>query len=105
MEEPSRLMELLERGVNAVEHLANDPVIEIEAGPPVCPACGVFNPEIVIREKEGRGKIFEFVLEARCLSCGQKFYGIPETWRMFSTRSEVENEINERKGGNVKQRS
>jgi NMD protein affecting ribosome stability and mRNA decay len=95
-----RVTELLERIAVGVEHLAEDPVVEIEAGPPVCPHCGRFNPEISVREVEAQGPIFEYVLVAHCNNCGQKFYAVPQTWVMFTRREEVEAEMNERRGNN-----
>jgi hypothetical protein len=93
-----RYEELLERCAVALEHLAKDPVVEIEAGPPVCPACGLFNPEISVQEKAAHGPIFEYMLQATCISCGQRFYAVPEVWRMFLRREEVELEMQERRG-------
>jgi hypothetical protein len=93
-----RAMELLERIAVGVEHLAEDPVVEIEAGPPVCPACGRFNPEISVREQESHGPMFEFVLVAHCTHCTQKFYAVPTAWRNYVRREEVEAEMMERRG-------
>jgi hypothetical protein len=97
-----RAEELLERIAVGVEQLAKDPVVEIEAGPPVCPACGFFNPVISVRESEAQGPIFEYVLQAICNNCGTRFYALPMAWHMFVHRGEVEAEIQERRGnGNV----
>jgi hypothetical protein len=90
--------ELAERGVKALEALAKDPIVEIEAGPPICPACGYFNPVVSVSESNTQGAIFEFVLLATCTHCGVKFYAVPETWRMYLRREEVEMEMQERRG-------
>jgi len=92
-----RLEELVERGVSALETLAKDPVVEIEAGPPVCPACGVFNPEISVRERDGSGPMFEYLIRAGCNSCGQSFYALPQVWQTFMRREEVEAELLQRR--------
>lgn len=93
-----RLEELVERGVQALEALAKDPVVEIEAGPPVCPACGVFNPEISINETNSKGPLFEYVLIPVCNSCNTRFYAVPQTWHMFMRREEVQAQMEERRG-------
>lgn len=94
----SKLEGLVERGVQALEALAKDPVIEIEAGPPVCPACGVFNPTISTDDQKGSGPMFEFLIQASCNSCGQRFYALPQVWQMFLRREEVEAELQQRRG-------
>jgi hypothetical protein len=91
-----RIEELAVRAVEAIERLAADPIVEIEAGPPVCPACGRFNPEITVRERNSSGPIFGFILEAVCNSCGVKFYAVPETWHMYLRREELALEMQER---------
>jgi hypothetical protein len=93
-----RVEELLVRGVEAMEALAKDPVIEIEAGPPVCPACGLFNPTVSIAEKASSGPLFEFVLLATCNSCGNRIYAVPQVWQMFTHRDEVRAHLEERRG-------
>jgi hypothetical protein len=91
------LHNFIERGVVALERMAEDPVVEMEAGPPVCPHCSAFNPEIAVREEEARGPISGYIVNARCLSCGQEFYAVPHTWRMFTQRAEVEEEMEARR--------
>lgn len=95
--ENNRLEELLERIANGVERLAEDPVVEIETGPPVCPACGRFNPVISVRENEAQGPISEYLLHCSCNSCGQRFYALPVMWQMFNTRQEIEAALQERR--------
>jgi hypothetical protein len=89
--------ELLERAVSALERLAQDPIVEIEAGPPVCPACGAFNPQVTITEGEATGPMFEYFAQVTCNSCQQRFYALPDVWRMFLRREELTQEILERR--------
>jgi hypothetical protein len=80
MELTRRQEELIERGVVALERMAEDPVINVEVGPPVCPHCETVNPEIRMEEAEGSGKLSEFVVQGHCLSCNKIFYAIPDHW-------------------------
>jgi len=89
--------ELIERGVVALERLAQDPVIEIEAAPPVCPHCNNLNPKVTI-EKDADGPLGECVLQARCENCGRGFFAIPITWQMATSVEEVKQEMAERAG-------
>lgn len=92
-----KLEAVLERIAVGVERLAEDPVVEIEAAPPACPACGRFNPEITVKESEGSGPMMEFLLQTGCNNCGQAFYAMPISWRIMTTRGQVEQELNERR--------
>lgn len=73
----SELQELLVRGVEAIERLAQDPVIELETSPPVCPHCEQMNPLVRVAEKEAQGKLGGFVIQCHCLHCNNVFYAIP----------------------------
>jgi hypothetical protein len=89
------LREFLERGVIALEALAQDPVINIEAAPPICPNCKRINPNVKV-ENGSDGPLAECVLIARCDSCNEMFYAIPVTWHMVTTQEEVIREFQER---------
>jgi hypothetical protein len=91
-----RLEELLERGVKAVERLAEDPVIEVETKPPVCPSCDRMNPSVRTQQSEGEGKLAEFVIQAECQHCHKVFYGIPVQWFTTSEIEEAKVVIEER---------
>jgi bacterioferritin-associated ferredoxin len=72
------LQELLERGVAALERLAEDEIdIRVETMPPVCPHCEKINPTVRVAEKNQQGPLAEFVLQAHCLNCNNIFYVIP----------------------------
>lgn len=95
MELTRRQEEMLERAVTALERLAQDPVIEIEAAPPACPHCGQFNPTVTV-EKDTDGPLGECVLQARCGSCGRGFFALPITWEMAISPDEVRQAMAER---------
>jgi hypothetical protein len=87
---------LLERGIEAIERLAEDPVIQIETGPPLCPFCERVNPVIRVGESENTGALAEFVIRAHCQHCNNVFYGIPLHWSTVKTTEEVREIISER---------
>lgn len=86
---------LLERGVAALEKLAEDPVLEIESGPPLCPYCGNL-AEIQIAEDEGEGPLALYVINPQCLHCHNKFYAVPIEWAIFATHDEAQVELDKR---------
>jgi hypothetical protein len=101
--EENRMLNSLERIANTLEKvpdilskLGEEPEIMIEAGPPLCPHCNKFNPEVDIEDTEGSGPIFEYYMKARCHNCGHVFYAIPQTWHMFARESEVATAMQER---------
>lgn len=87
----------LERIAVGIEKLAEDPVINIESGPPVCPFCERMNPEIRVSESEARGPLGEFVVQAQCLGCNEIFFAIPQMWLTVKTSDEVSIEMEDRK--------
>lgn len=91
-----QLMDLLERGVNALENLAKDPEIQIPAFPAVCPHCEQMNPPVRVDESEGEGRLAEFVIKARCLMCSKVFYALPMQWIVARTVEEAEIAAKER---------
>lgn len=89
------LRQVLERGVIALEALAQDPIINIEAAPPVCPKCNRMNPNVSV-EQGSDGPLAECVLVARCGNCNEVFYAVPITWHMFTNQDDVLREFQER---------
>jgi len=82
-------MGLLERGVSALERLAQDPEIQIETGPPVCPHCQTMNPNVRVSESDEEGRMAEFIIKAYCTSCNKFFYAIPMNWECVQTQDEA----------------
>jgi hypothetical protein len=90
--------QLIRRAVIALEKLAEDPVLQIEAGPPICPHCQTINPEVtVVADSGGKGPLSEFAILPECGSCEQKFYAVPIEWAIFTTHQEAEKEIENRR--------
>lgn len=89
--------ELLERGVAAIERLAQDPVIEIETKPPACPHCEKINPMVRIGvEEEAIGPMAEFVIKAQCLNCNKLFYALPDQWSTVASVAQAAQVMQER---------
>lgn len=84
-----RVEELLDRIASACERMAEDPVIQMETGPPVCPHCEKINPVIRVQESGGQGLMAEFVIKAQCQSCGNVFYAIPLQYHATTRMTEV----------------
>lgn len=84
-------MALAERGVAALEALAQDPVIHMETQPPVCPHCEEMNPivEISAEANSGTGPLGSFVLKCTCLRCSNVLYMLPTQMESFRTIEEV----------------
>jgi hypothetical protein len=90
------MMELLERGVSALERLAQDPVIQFETAPPNCPHCGRINPNVRVHEAEATGAMAEILYQFHCTHCNAVFYGIPVHWDCVKTTIEAEQILKER---------
>jgi hypothetical protein len=86
----SKMEILLERIARGVERLAEDPVVEIESGPPICPHCNVFNPDVHVNADEGRGPLYEFFVIAECQNCQNTIYVLPIQWSIFASNKELE---------------
>lgn len=86
----------MERGIRAIESLAQDPTISVEAQPPICPHCETVNPIVKVSESEAVGHLAEFVIQAQCQSCQNDFYAIPLMWDSVKTIGEVAEAIRER---------
>src|SRR5215471_21411801 len=100
MQVSRQVTDLLERGVVALEKLASDPQVEIEAGPPFCPHCGMHDPTIQITQDSGEGPLSEFLIVGTCGTCGEKMYGLVESYSMHRNIESLKHEIAIRKGGN-----
>jgi hypothetical protein len=92
----AEMKSLLERGVSAVERLAEDPVIHMETGPPVCPNCDRKNPVVRVEESSATGLLGEFVIQCHCQHCDYVFYGIPIQWNCVKTTSQASEILKER---------
>jgi hypothetical protein len=92
-----RELELIERGVVALEKMVGgEPTIEWEPGPPICPACGSFNPLVTLPANLSMtGKLGEVYLEFRCEDCKGQIFAVIESYSMHqaieTTRAEIEN--------------
>jgi hypothetical protein len=80
----------------ALEKLATEPEIEIEAGPPLCPHCGKFDPSIQMHGGESSGRLSEFVLTGQCDNCHKTFYVVTESYSMHTHPDMAVFEIRER---------
>lgn len=72
--------DLLQRGVTALERMAEDPIVNLEIGIPACPHCDTINPMVMVRESEAVGKLAEVVFQCTCQSCHEQFIGMPTQW-------------------------
>lgn len=93
-----RELELLERGVTALEKMVDEPALEIqwEPGPPICPSCGNFNPSVTLPPGESEtGRLGELFLEVRCGECGSTIYAVIDSYSMHqgieTARAELQN--------------
>jgi len=89
-------LKFLERIAIATERMADDPVLEMEVGPPVCPNCGVLNPIVSTESEGGTGHLFEMFVKMHCNGCDTTFYGIPVQWSMHLETSTLRAELQER---------
>lgn len=92
----SEIKDLLERGVSAIERLAEDPVIHMETGPPVCPHCERVNPAVRVEEGTATGPLAEFLIQAHCQHCNNVFYAFPFQWTTVKTTDEARKIVAER---------
>jgi hypothetical protein len=92
----SKVEVLLERIAKGIEHLGEEPVVEIEAGPPICPHCGKFNPDVKVNADEGVGPLIEFFVIAQCLECQKTIYALPLQWNIYGSQHELESGVAER---------
>jgi hypothetical protein len=86
---------LVERMAISLEKLAEDPVLQIESGPPVCPFCNTI-AEVEIQEDSGEGPLAVYIIKPTCLHCHNPFFAIPLEWAIFTTHEEAQAEIEKR---------
>src|SRR5881275_2714269 len=87
---------LLQRGVTALEKIAEEPVIHMETAPPVCPHCERINPTVRVNESEATGAMSEIVYQFQCVHCSRVFYGIPIQWSTVEDLQQVQMILDER---------
>lgn len=99
MEIGRREWELLERGVKALEKIAEEPVLQTEGGPPVCPHCNSLNPRVrIAASDETVGPFVQFFVPMKCENCGHVFFAVPLEWANFSAISDARDELQRRAG-------
>lgn len=92
-----RVEELIERGVAALEKLAQDEIeFQIEAKPPVCPHCNVINPNIRTESLAGAGPMAEHFSQVNCMHCYKVFYYVPLQVECVKTQAELRAVIEEK---------
>lgn len=89
--------ELFVRLVEGVEKLSIIPEdAEIQSLPPVCPSCGVFDPNVTLAYQEGgTGKMSEIVVNGVC-QCGEPIYIVIDSYSTHKSIDTVEMEIKEK---------
>jgi uncharacterized protein with PIN domain len=89
--------ELLERIAAGIEKIADEPILQTEGGPPVCPHCNSLNPRVsVAASDETSGPFVQFFVPMRCESCGKVFFAVPLEWASFTGIHEAREEIGRR---------
>lgn len=97
MEIPRRVEDLLVRGVSALEKIAEEPILQTEGGPPVCPHCNSFNPRVrIAASDEASGPFVQYFVPMRCETCGKVFYAVPLEWANFTNVDEAKEELTRR---------
>jgi hypothetical protein len=87
-------MDSLERIATALEKIASDPEIEIHAGPPICPHCGQFDPDIEVPANPTmRGKLGNYIVAVTCVHCQKVMYGVIESYSMHASLETVALEL------------
>lgn len=98
--ETQQLLGTLERIAVANEELirlaTEERNIEFKPTPPFCPHCQSLNPRVT--SEGGGGLMSEFVLVARCETCGRAIYGVPDGWQVYGSKEEARSAI--QGGGN-----
>jgi len=98
------LVRALERSAKANEELLDiakqeTVQMEAEAGPPVCPNCGVVNPTVYSSEQAGSGPLAESVYQFEMHCCNASVWAIPEGWVFARTAAEAAEAIDYRRAG------
>jgi hypothetical protein len=86
----TEITRLLERGVDALERLAQDPVIDFEVAPAQCPHCNQTDPIVRVEEKSAQGSLSGFVIQCGCTHCHNVFYAVPFQFQCVKTVAEVQ---------------
>lgn len=90
-EDIDTFLAIMERSAHAQERLIELAVeersISDAPGPPYCPSCGHFNPEVTA--KAGGGPLGDFVLVSKCGACQKELYAVPEGWQVFNNPEEL----------------
>ena len=89
--------EIFERIATAVEALAVDPEVEINAGPPVCPSCNAFDPNVTLAFQEGgTGPMSQIIIDGTCTHCTKRFFIVIESYSVHKTIETAGDEIKAR---------
>jgi hypothetical protein len=92
-----RVHETMNRIATAIEALAVDPEVEINAGPPVCPSCGTFDPNVSLAYQEGgTGPMSQIIIDGNCTKCKERFYIVIESYSVHKTIETAGEEIKAR---------
>jgi hypothetical protein len=105
------LATVLTKATKALERsaVANEKLLEIaekeqftvEQGPPVCPHCGVFNPEVTqLFREEASGPLSEFVMQCETHCCNRPVYCIAVGWDVVPHIEIARELLSMKKGGN-----
>jgi ribosomal protein L37AE/L43A len=92
------MLDALERIAKACEKMGEDPVLEVEIGPPVCPHCGILNPKVSYEDTAGTGQLYEYFIMFECEECDKVFAAAPIQWSMHTSQHTLEAEMKERAG-------
>lgn len=95
--EASEILERLDRIADGIEKLGENPVIEMETAPPVCPNCERMNPIVRTEESGGVGLMAEFVIRFRCEHCTTIFYALPIQYQSTTSMTEITQMVETRK--------
>lgn len=102
MDEGRKKTDPLERIADALESMASEPEVEIQAGPPICPWCGELDPRVEIPASEvADGQMSEIIVDPTCKSCGRGFYIVIESYSVHQSTETVKEEIEARKRAGV----
>jgi hypothetical protein len=93
------LVHFLTRIADGIDRLGQEPEIEIDWGPPKCPHCNAFDPQVEIEEQDGSGPLSEYYLEPTCGACRKKFFIVIQGYSAHVERDMASQEIEERKKG------
>lgn len=101
---PGRELELLAKGVTALERIAaafeREESVEIEGVPPsVCPFCETQNPTVT-QLGVGVGPVDEFVLVGETHCCNKTVFCVPVQMLIAPNRSALDEIQGAKKGGN-----